>query len=204
LSVLCTLSTTLLGVVATPLLIGRRFDGLSVDVGTPMGVLESIGKMVLIPVVGGSVLSSRFPEIIDGLRPFLPTLGVLSTLVLVAGGSSNSVLAMRNASSLSSHSLFSHLFPSCLLALGGAALALGTTTLWNLEETAKRTIVVETLSKSPTLAYLLAVKHLGHDVSRIPGGAMVTLAGIGAGVASVWSGFPTSETRTTTTPTAKE
>lgn len=60
----------------------------------------------------------------------------------------------------------------------------------------QKTLVIETISKSPTLAYLLAVQHFDTTSGRptttmpsstIPGAAMVTLAVLGACVASVWS-----------------
>ena len=62
--------------------------------------------------------------------------------------------------------------------------------------TTKKTLVIETISKSPTLAYLLAVQHFDTTSGRptttmpsstLPGAAMVTLAVLGACVASVWS-----------------
>jgi BASS family bile acid:Na+ symporter len=52
---------------------------------------------------------------------------------------------------------------------------------------ARRTLVVETLSKSPTLAYVLALKHFKRSVASIPAAGMVSLAVIGALVASLWS-----------------
>jgi BASS family bile acid:Na+ symporter len=48
-------------------------------------------------------------------------------------------------------------------------------------------LVVETLSKSPTLAYVLALKHFGRSAASIPAAGMVSLAVIGALVASLWS-----------------
>ena len=66
-------------------------------------------------------------------------------------------------------------------------MALGVGNQMQMEERTKRTLVVETLSKSPTLAYLLSLRHFGPQAALVPGGAMVTLAVLGALVASIWS-----------------
>ncbi len=51
----------------------------------------------------------------------------------------------------------------------------------------RRTLVVETLSKSPTLAYVLAKRHFGDNAAAIPAAGMVSLAIVGAAVATVWT-----------------
>jgi BASS family bile acid:Na+ symporter len=231
LSVICTISTTLLGVLATPFLV-QLLLGCSVAVDG-RGVLKSIVSLVLVPLFAGSAISRNFQEAPTPtqLKPhksddassnfftqkvsrFLPTIGVLSTLVLVAGGSSNSIVSLSttttaaattasagNTSLALTLALVSILLPSCLLsALGGAmALWIANRKALALGERTKRTLVIETLSKSPTLAYILALKHFGSDVSvaMIPGAAMVTLAVIGALVASIW-GYYDNEMRSRT------
>ena len=54
-----------------------------------------------------------------------------------------------------------------------------------MAESSRRTLVVETLSKSPTLAYVLSQKHFA-QASTIPAASMVSLAIVGAVVASFW------------------
>ena len=88
LSVVCTLSTTVLGVVATPFLVGGLL-GRAVDANAG-GVLRTVASLVLAPLLAGSALSGLAPGLVGRLSPGLPTLGVLATLVLVAGGSSTS------------------------------------------------------------------------------------------------------------------
>lgn len=56
-----------------------------------------------------------------------------------------------------------------------------------MDDASRRTLVVETLSKSPTLAYVLAKKHFGRYAAAIPASGMVSLAVVGAAVASTWS-----------------
>jgi BASS family bile acid:Na+ symporter len=112
-------------------------------------------------------------------------IGVLSTMILVAGSAANSAfsLGMDTAS----------IIGSCLLPIlgGGLALLLSYLRLPKdkeaMNETSRRTLVVETLSKSPTLAYVLARKHFGQSAATVPAAGMISLAIIGAVVASVWS-----------------
>ena len=195
LSVICTISTTLLGVFATPLLV-QVLLGCSVDVNG-RGVLESIASLVLFPLFTGLGLTRIFPKSIRKVSPFLPTLGVLSTLVLVAGGSSNSIVTASTLAAVGkSPHWASLLVPSCLLSCLGGAIALCVTNGLGVDERTKRTLVVETLSKSPTLAYVLALKHFDLSVASIPGAAMVTLAVLGALIASIWSTISSSKTST--------
>ena len=53
-------------------------------------------------------------------------------------------------------------------------------------ERAARTVTIETMVKSPTLAYVLASKHFGPGVAAAPAASMVWLAAVGAGVAIAW------------------
>ena len=56
-----------------------------------------------------------------------------------------------------------------------------------MDKARKRTLVVEVLSKSPTVAYVLALKHFNAAAASVPAAGMVSLAVVGAAVASVWS-----------------
>ena len=199
LSVLCTVSTTLLGVLVTPLLLEKLLllgGGYYAAQSATMFVatLKSIASLVLLPILVGSTLSRSFPKSIQKFSNFLPVAGVMATLLLVMGGSSNSILATNasivataTASSISWSTTAGLLLPSCGLGILGGMTALGVANAFRLDDPTKKTLVVETLSKSPTLAYLLALKHFGMQSALVPGGAMVTLAVLGALVASVWS-----------------
>ena len=95
----------------------------------------------------------------------------------------------------SSHIFFSS--PSCFFLLGSPiGLPIRSPSCEGRDDNNKKTLVIETISKSPTLAYLLAVQHFDTTSGRptttmpsstLPGAAMVTLAVLGACVASVWS-----------------
>jgi BASS family bile acid:Na+ symporter len=184
LSVICTLSTTLLGVLATPLLIRCLLGCSVVDLVDGRGVLESVASLVLVPLACGLGLGRLVPKVImEKASPFLPTFGVLATLVLVAGGASNSI----SSTTVGGCSLASILLPSCLLSCLGGVVAWLVAKSMGMEERSKRTLVMETFSKSPTLAYLIGRKHFGPSAAAIPAAAMVTLAVLGALIASIWS-----------------
>jgi len=59
--------------------------------------------------------------------------------------------------------------------------------MFKIDETSKRTLVVEVLSKSPTVAYVIALKHFDKATAVVPSAGMVSLAVLGALVASLWS-----------------
>lgn len=82
LSISMTVCSTLVGVVATPLLTGF-YLATTVNVDT-IGMLVSIIQIVLIPVLAGITLSHFFPELIRPLTPALPALSILIILTIIA------------------------------------------------------------------------------------------------------------------------
>lgn len=178
LSVVCTFSSTLLGVIATPVLI-QLLLGSSIPING-VEVLQSITKLSLLPLMAGLSLSRFMPNIVSKMVPSCPPLGVLATLVLVAGGASNTAGSLAVTQ-------FSSIAASCLLPLVGGAIALAFTSRSTMSEKSKRALVIEIISKSPTLAYVLARKHFDSQSAVIPAASMVSLAIIGALVASAWS-----------------
>eukprot|EP00980_Cylindrotheca_fusiformis_P027051 scaffold18563_cov132-Cylindrotheca_fusiformis.AAC.7 len=180
LSVICTLSTTILGVIATPLLAQLLLgETVFVDVA---GVIQSVSALVILPLVLGLGLGQVLPaRIMKTISPALPFAGILATMILVAGGASSLSLQTRSFQKV--------VLPSCLLSLvsGVLALVLVQGLLKETSEASKRALVIETMSKSPTLAYVLACRHFGPWAASVPAAAMVTLAVLGAMVASLWS-----------------
>ena len=193
LSVVCTLSTTLLGVVATPLLVqslGFAMGFSSAVVVDGWAVLKSVVSLVMGPLIFGIGLGQMAPRTVEKVSNVTPLVGIGATLLLVAGGAANAaagatatvagVTGWRNAKTLG---------VSILLPLAGGAVALLFTQ--HLQPTQRRAVVMEVLSKSPTLAYVLARKHFSDAaVSSAPAASMVTLAIIGAAVASLWRLIP--------------
>ena len=81
LSISMTVCSTLVGVVATPLLTGFYLST-TINVDT-IGMLVSIIQIVLIPVLAGITLSHFFPELIRPLTPALPALSILIILTII-------------------------------------------------------------------------------------------------------------------------
>ena len=178
LSVVCTLSTTILGVVATPYVVGLLL-GKSIPMNG-MAILISTARLVLAPLCAGIALSGLFP----GMSRKLPTakLGIVAMMILCAGGAANS------ADSLLASTMWKPAVAcSVLLPIIGGAVALVLANLFKIDETSKRTLVVEVLSKSPTVAYVIALKHFDKATAVVPSAGMVSLAVLGALVASIWS-----------------
>ena len=88
--------------------------------------------------------------------PSCPSVAIIATLILVAGGAANSVSSFSSMNFVTAA-----ITASCLLPIIGGGLALLFTHFTSISEPSKRAVVVETLSKSPTLAYVLARKHFG-------------------------------------------
>jgi BASS family bile acid:Na+ symporter len=205
LSVVCTLSTTVLGVLATPMLI-QGLLGCSVTVDA-MAVLRSVATLVLLPVSTGLALGQLLPPPTQDTTPTQdpntgakisrvgPAIGVVATLLLVAGGAANAAQSLLLFASGNNNNIHNGMIASTAVAcigmpvLGGA-LALGLARLVGIrDEASKRTLVVEVLSKSPTLAYVLARTHFSSSpaCATIPAAAMVSLAALGATVAALWT-----------------
>eukprot|EP00957_Ditylum_brightwellii_P198071 15090440-Ditylum_brightwellii.AAC.1 len=189
LSVTFTLFTTILGAVATPAIIGCLLGGgggaVAVDV---VGVLRSVMSLAIIPLLLGLSTSRIAPKFVENkIRPLCPIVGIIATLCLVTGAAAgSSKLLLSEPTTVGYAILVSTLLP---IVGGLASLAIARPIL-HLKEHVTRTLVVETLSKSPTLAYVLALRHFGAGAAIVPAAAMVTLAVVGAAVASVWSMIP--------------
>merc|ERR1711924_382959 len=115
--------------------------------------------------------------------------GVLSTLVLVAGGASSSAsLLVASDGAWRAHAA------AVALPLAGGAVALALAKLARLPERVTRTLTIETMIKSPTLAYVLALRHFSPRAAAVPAAAMVWLAALGAATASMWRRVPLPQT----------
>ena len=80
-----------------------------------------------------------------------------------------------------------------LLPTLGGLFALGVARAARLPERKARTLVIETMVKSPTLAYVLALRHFGARAAAVPAAAMVWLAALGAAAASAWQRVPVED-----------
>ena len=182
LSVVCTLSTTLVGVLATPFLV-KLLLGYAVPVHAS-AVLQSVATLVFLPLAGGLALGKYAPQrFLLRVRRHCPRIGLIATMVLIAGGAANTAISLVAGPF---RDLAATITVSILLPLMGGFLALLIAYSQNLNEASKRTLVMEVLSKSPTLAHVLALQHFGRASASIPAASMVSLAIVGATVAAVW------------------
>ena len=95
LSVVLTVSTTLLGALATPALVAGLL-GATVAVDA-LGVLRSICALVFAPLAAGVLAGSAAPAAVAAIQPHLPRLGIAALLVLVTGGSANAATLLVDA-----------------------------------------------------------------------------------------------------------
>ena len=178
LSVVLTTSTTLLGCVVTPFLASRLLRStIAVDGGA---ILSSTSSLVLAPLGAGVLTAALFPRVAQRLRPFCAPAGIISTSLLVAGGAA----AAYGCSSWRAH------VGVIVMPLLAAALALALAKTSGLRGAAPRTVAIETLVKSPTLAAVLAREHLSSSAAAVPAAGMIWLAIVGAAVAAGWGRVP--------------
>ena len=192
LSVACTVTTTVLGAVAIPAVVKNLLRGTSVEVDA-IGVLLSVASLTLVPLLAGLSFSKVTPSFANRVRPAGPKVALGATFLLVAGGAAQtSALFLSDTAAFLRAGLAATLLP----LLGGAVALFLCRPVLNLSERTTRTLVVETLSKSPILAYVLAGRHFGgmeYGASAVPAAAMVTLGIVGSVVSSAWSLIPVKE-----------
>jgi len=82
LSISMTMTSTLIGVIATPFLCSFYLSE-TIDVDT-IGLLLSILQIVLVPVLVGAVVNHLFKDAVASIESFLPTLSVLVILLIIA------------------------------------------------------------------------------------------------------------------------
>ena len=127
LSVVLTVATTLLGVVATPTLV-KLLLGTSLVVDA-VGVLHSIASLVLLPLAMGLLAGRWLPGVVGAVQPCLPRAGIAALLVLVTGGSANAAtLLVASPDAWKAH------VGAILLPIAGGAVALAAARLCGLEE----------------------------------------------------------------------
>lgn len=181
LSIVLTLSTTLFGVVATPVLVSLLL-GSSVPVDAP-SVLRSTATLVLAPLLGGLGFVSACPRPAAAIAPACPAAAVVATLCLIAGGAANAAGLTVGAHAAGAWKAHAGVIITPLVACAAAARI---SSACGLSGVAVRTVAIETLVKSPTVAYVLAITHFGAAAAVPPAVAMVWLAALGAAVAFAW------------------
>ena len=178
LSISMTVCSTLVGVVATPLLTGFYLST-TVDVDTT-GMLFSIVQIVLIPVLMGVMLNHLFPAFIRPLTPQLPTLSILMILTIIA-----IVVALNSGSLLEIGALT--LAAVVLHNLGGMCGGFYLSRILGFDTRQSHTIAIEVGMQNSGLGVALALEFFS-ATAALPGALFSVWHNIsGSLLASRWS-----------------
>ena len=178
LSISMTVCSTLVGVVATPLLTGFYLST-SVDFDT-VGMLVSIVQIVLIPVLMGVMLNHLFPAFIRPLTPQLPTLSILIILTIIA-----IVVALNSGSLLEIGALT--LATVVLHNLGGMCGGFYLSRILGFDTRQSHTIAIEVGMQNSGLGVALALEFFS-ATAALPGALFSVWHNIsGSLLASRWS-----------------
>ncbi|HHJ38660.1 MAG: bile acid:sodium symporter [Methylothermaceae bacteria B42] len=177
LSVLMTLTSTLLAVVATPAL---TYLYLHQNVPVPAGdMLLSILKIVLLPVLAGVFLNTWLGGHIKKLHTGLPLLSSAAIIFIIA------IIVALNQSTIAGVGLLT-LAAVILHNLCGLACGYGLTALLGYDPATRRTIAIEVGMQNSGLSVALAVKYFS-TAAALPGALFSLWHNIsGALLASYW------------------
>lgn len=178
LSITMTTVSTLLSVLATPLLT-YAYVGQSLDVPV-LDMFISILKIVLIPVLLGVILNRFFNARITKNEPYLATLSMLFILTIIA------VVVALNHDNMNEVGL---LIISAVILHNAIGLISGysITALFGYESKICRTVAIEVGMQNSGLAVALALKYFS-TISALPGAVFSIWHNIsGALLASYWS-----------------
>jgi BASS family bile acid:Na+ symporter len=159
LSVAMTATSTLAGVVMTPLLLSLLV-GTTVDVPAA-DMLASLFRIVLLPVLIGVTINSLTPQVVRKLAPALAPLAVLAILTIIA------IVVALNADRLREVAL-AVVFATLLHNVSGLLLGYGAAKLLRFEPAICRTIALEVGMQNSGLATALALKFFT-PVAALPG-----------------------------------
>ena len=159
LSITMTSVSTLVAVVATPLLVWV-YQGQSIEVPV-MSMLGSLVQIVLLPVIAGTLLNSLFHRPLEPVRAVFPLLSV-AAIVLVIGvivALNRDRIAVGGAAVMLAVVLHNGL---------GLALGYGGARLMRLDPRRARTLAIEVGMQNSGLGVALAVKHFSAGAA-LPG-----------------------------------
>ena len=159
LSVSITLVSTLIAVIATPLLtwcyLGERIP-------VPVeGMLVSLLQIVVIPVVAGSALNTFFPRQLATARELFPLLSVIAIVVVIG------IIVALNQSRMTEAGIAVFVAVALHNALGLAG-GYGIARLLRQDKVTARTLAIEVGMQNSGLGVALAVKHFT-PLAALPG-----------------------------------
>lgn len=178
LSISMTATSTLFGVVFTPLLVALLV-GQGVDIPV-LAMLISLVKIVLVPVTLGVILNTFLYDKVVRIQPFLPYVSMFTIIFIIA------IVVALSAGRLD------EVAPLLVLAviiqnITGLVLGYGVSRLLGFDEKVCRTISLEVGLQNSGLATALAIKFFT-PVAALPGTIFSIWHNVsGAVLASYWS-----------------
>lgn len=183
LSISMTMTSTLIGVVATPFLVTFYLSE-TVDVDT-WGLLISILQIVFVPVLLGAGVNHFFKNPVARMEPFLPSFSVLVILVIIA------IIVALNSESLLDVGLLT-LVAVMLHNLLGLAGGFYVSRVFGCDLKQSQTIAIEVGMQNSGLGVALALQFFS-ATAALPGALFSVWHNIsGSLLASLWSRKRTS------------
>lgn len=177
LSIGMTITSTLVGVVATPLLCAFYLsETIAVD---RLGMLVSIVQMVLLPVTLGTLLNHFLPTAVERAQRYLPSLSIIVILLIIA-----IVVALNRDSLLAVGGMT--IIAVALHNLGGLAGGFFLSRLMGFDIRQSHTIAIEVGMQNSGLGVALALEFFS-ATAALPGAIFSVWHNIsGSLLASVW------------------
>ena len=185
LSVLMTTASTVAAAVMTPLL-SSLLAGQFIPVDA-WGLAESTARLVLFPTLLGVALNEIFPNMIQKIRPGMPLLALLLTVILCAVP----VAQVQPVLQLNGLRVVG---PVVALHAFGYFLGYILPKVLGFPESTSRTVSIETGMQSAAMAYALSTKHFSDILVAVPASvSIVVMVWMGAALAAVWRMMPVEE-----------
>jgi BASS family bile acid:Na+ symporter len=190
LSVILTACSTMLAVVATPLLV-KLLVGSEIAI-SGMALVQATARVVLLPVLLGMVLNDRVPKLAKAVSRFTPFASVLLVAVICGGVvAQNAPLLLQSSTGAAASATVGLpvIVGSVLIlhTLGFAAGYLIPKFGFGRSEKSARTISIEVGMQNSALAVVLARSIGAHPLASLPGALSATVHScLGSGLAAYW------------------
>lgn len=185
LSVILTTCSTVLAVLATPLLV-KLLVGSTVTV-SGVALVQATARVVLLPVLLGMILNAKLPRLARFLSRFTPFASVL-LVSLICGGvvAQNASMLLHSPASAANLSVIG-VAVLMLHSLGFAAGYLIPKFLFGKSERSSRTIAIEVGMQNSALAVVLARSIGAPPIASLPGALSATAHScLGSLLAAYW------------------
>ena len=181
LSVTISSVSTLVGVVATPLLTRLYVDAhIQVDV---MGMLLSILQIVVIPIALGLVVHHLLPKVVKAVEPFLPAFSMVCILAIICAVVAGSASHIASVGFVVIIAVILHNTIGLLGGYWGGRL-------FGFDESTCRTLAIEVGMQNSGLAAALGKIYFG-PLAALPGALFSVWHNLsGSLLAGYWSGKP--------------